>query len=43
MTMSVLFDRGLGMDSIMIKLLELYSDPGSLVVVLNTTTSEEVR
>jgi DNA excision repair protein ERCC-4 len=33
--------KGLGLDSIMIKLLEIYSDPGSLVLVLNTTSSEE--
>jgi DNA excision repair protein ERCC-4 len=39
--MGLFFDRGLGLDSIMIKLLEIYSDPGSLVLVLNTTSSEE--
>jgi len=34
--------RGLGLDQLMIKFLELYSDPKVLVLVLNTKSTEEV-
>ncbi|XP_062509899.1 DNA repair endonuclease XPF-like [Corticium candelabrum] len=33
--------KGLGLDNVIIKLLELYNDPGTLVLVLNMTPSEE--
>ena len=34
--------RGLGLDQLMIKFLELYSDPKVLVLALNTKPAEEV-
>ena len=34
--------RGLGIDRIFINFLKIYSDPGSLVLVLNTSSTEEV-
>ena len=34
--------RGLGLDQLIIKFLELYSDPKVLVLVLNTKSTEEV-
>ena len=37
------FSRGLGLDEIMLKFLELYSDPKMLVLALNTRPPEEVR
>ena len=38
----VYFCRGLGLDRIFLKFLKLYSDPHSLVLVLNCTQSQEV-
>ena len=38
----LLLFRGLGLDQIMLKFLELYSDPKMLVLALNTRPSEEV-
>ena len=35
--------RGLGLDQLMIKFLELYSDPKVLVLALNTKSTEEVH
>jgi len=34
--------RGLGLDQLILKFLELYSDPKVLVLVLNTKSTEEV-
>ena len=35
--------RGLGLDTLLLKFLQLYSDPCSLVLVLGTNSVEEVR
>ena len=36
------FCRGLGVERVFLNFVKLYSDPGNLVLVLNTTTIEEV-
>lgn len=35
--------EGLGIDRILLQFLRVYSEPGSLVLLLNTTTPEQVR
>lgn len=35
--------RGLGIDRLLLRFLRLYSEPASLVLVLNTSPAEEVR
>ena len=36
-----LFYRGLGIETVLLNLLKVYSDPGNLVIVLGTTSKEE--
>lgn len=38
-----LYGRGLGLDGLFINFLKLYSDPHSLVLVLNTSSTLEVQ
>lgn len=34
-------DRGLGIDTVFLNLLKVYSDPGNLVIVVGSTSKEE--
>jgi hypothetical protein len=42
-SLSFEYFSGLGIDRILLNYLNVYNDPGNLVLVLNTTSAEEVR